>query len=247
MKQREFRNITDVVASESNVITGEIKYNVPSLDIGFREMIAPTAFSKTLSDGYDVRAYYNHDSSKVLGRVKNGSLVLENSSTSLKFAITVPDTQEGRDIYSLVKEGYVTGVSFGFQCMADHWEKINGQEFRIVTEAKLFEITICSEPAYEQNTCQARSLSEAFKDKELSDDDKAQIQAEIEALQSMIPTTEPEKEPEGPSEEELQKQAEEAQRAAEEQQKMEELNAQIESLTKDIEDYTHKLEELEKE
>lgn len=245
MNKKEYRTITDILVSDNNVITGEIRYNVPSLDIGFTEVIAPTAFSKTITDGYDVRAYYNHDSSKVLGRVKNGSLVLENTDTALKFAVTVPDTQEGRDIYELVKAGYVTGVSFGFACISDKWELREGKEVRTVTEAKLYEITICSEPAYEQNTCQVRSLSAILEGKEIDEAGQTAIKAEIEKLQSLLPKEEEQKEPEPeaqePSEEEVkaqeeaQKQAEEEAKKAEEEQKaIDELYERLEAAQKVI-------------
>ena len=56
---------------ESKKIVGIIPYNVRSVDMGFIEVITPTAFDRTIQDGADVKALVAHDTAKILGRVKN--------------------------------------------------------------------------------------------------------------------------------------------------------------------------------
>lgn len=245
-KEREIRNITTEFRadSESRKIEGFIPYNSRSEYMGFWEYLDRGCFDKTLRESSDIKCLYDHIDSQLLARTKNNSLRFEDREDGLHFYFDAPETTLGNDVLTMVRTGLISGCSFGFQAIKDSWST-DGSE-RHIQECRLFEVSVlASQPAYAESDVKCRSLSEAFKDKELSDEDKAQIQAEIEALQSMIPTPEPEpeKEPEGPTEEEL-----EAQRQAEEEaQKIEALNAQIDELTSVIQDYTTKLEELEKE
>lgn len=241
-KEREIRNITTEFRadSESRKIEGFIPYNSRSEYMGFWEYLDRGCFDKTLRESSDIKCLYDHIDSQLLARTKNNSLMFEDREDGLHFYFEAPQTTLGEDVLTMVRTGLISGCSFGFMAIKDSWST-DGSE-RHIQEARLFEVSVlASDPAYAESDVKCRSLSEAFKDKELSDDDKAKIQAEIEALQSMIPAKEPE--PEGPTPEEI-----EAQRQAEEEAKrVEELNAQIDELTSVIEDYTHKLEELEKE
>ena len=53
--------IREATESEPRKLVGLIPYNKPSVDIGFIEIITPTAFDKTLSDRADVKALVSHD------------------------------------------------------------------------------------------------------------------------------------------------------------------------------------------
>lgn len=79
---------------------------------GFVETIAPGAFTDAL--GSDVLALLDHDTSKVLGRTRSGTLRLTQDSRGLAFALDVPDTQAGRDVLALAERGDLGGMSFGF-------------------------------------------------------------------------------------------------------------------------------------
>lgn len=166
-KAKEIRSLIDIVSSNDEMkLIGAIKYNRESEYMGFREVILPTAFNKTLADNYDVRAYFGHDTNKVIGRVKNGSLELENTADELRFVIHLPDTQEARDYHNLVKDGYVSGVSFGMIVVKETNEVRDGIRYRYINECALREISIVSEPAYPDNFVDARALEEETETRE---------------------------------------------------------------------------------
>ena len=220
-KQKEYRAISfDASASaDSRTISGLIPYNSLSAYMGFYEKLQPGCFSKSLSEQSDIRALIEHSDQRLLARTKNGSLKLEDSTEALRFTFEAPNTTEGDDILTMVREGLVSGCSFGMIVMSENYDYEDGKEVRTIIEARLLEISlVLSEPAYPDTVVYTRSLSSAFSEgKELTDEDKTAIQTEIDKLQSLLPKTEekkeeevkeevkepePEKEPEGPSEEE---------------------------------------------
>ena len=125
---------------------------------GVYEEIASGAFAKTL--GNDIRALINHDTTLVLGRNKSGTLELREDSHGLwgRVAINEGDT-EAVNVYERVKRGDVDQCSFGFNIVAEEvdWNyKGNGSvKFRIM-EIDLHEVSVCTFPAYEDTSIQAR-------------------------------------------------------------------------------------------
>ncbi len=87
---------------------------------GFREIIRPGAFKKTLRDA-DVRALLNHDPNYVLGRKSAKTLELSEDDKGLRYAITPPDTSFANDLMVSIGRGDVTQSSFGFQTVKDKW------------------------------------------------------------------------------------------------------------------------------
>lgn len=58
-------------------------------------------------------ALYNHSYDNVVGNTANGTLRIVEDSEGYNVEIDLPDTQLGKDIYNLVKDRYITGMSFG--------------------------------------------------------------------------------------------------------------------------------------
>lgn len=145
------------------VIEGLIPYNQRSEWMGFYEYITPTAFNKTIADGADVRAFWNHDTTKLLGRVKNGSLRLRSDETGLHIECDLPETSYAEDVYNLIRGGYNTGMSFGFTTIRDKWDT-SEEDGKMVSvchliEVRLYEVSFCvSFPAYEGTKSEARSI-----------------------------------------------------------------------------------------
>lgn len=128
---------------------------------GFVEQVAPGAFTKTLLE-QDIRALFNHDESKVLGRAVAGTLRLEEDKTGLAYEIDLPDTTDGRDLAVLLQRGDVSGSSFGFRTVADEWgETDSGFPLRTLTQASLRDVGPVTFPAYTDATAAFRSLAEA--------------------------------------------------------------------------------------
>lgn len=168
-KEKEIRTYKnyEIRATETEdgkrTITAVIPYNSQSEDLGFIEILKPGCFHKTINDGYNVRALYQHNDASIIGSVKNGTLNLIDTEASLTAEITLPDTTEARDIYNLVRDGYITNCSFGFRSIKDDWNTTeDGKQIRTIIEAQLFEISPVTFPAYEMTSVSAslRSLSE---------------------------------------------------------------------------------------
>jgi HK97 family phage prohead protease len=138
-------------------------FNDSSLPLPFKESIAPGAFRKTLSETPDVRLLINHEGLP-LARTKNGTLTLEEDERGLRFDADLADTQEGRDIYELVKRGDVDQMSFAFRVIRQKWN--DDRSRRVLTEVSLADgdVSVVTYPAYPTTTVEAREhIKEAIK------------------------------------------------------------------------------------
>jgi HK97 family phage prohead protease len=120
-------------------------------DIGsFDETIARGAFSRTLREGADVRALIDHDTGRILGRTKSGTLTLTEDSVGLRFHVLLPDTTDGRDAYTSVQRGDWSDCSFAFRTVDDAWEQsaADGRLKRTLKDVDLFDVSVVSLPAY---------------------------------------------------------------------------------------------------
>jgi len=135
-------------------------------DIGgyFREIIARGAFTETLKTA-DVRAYFDHDRGRVLGRSSTGTLRLREDSKGLAVEIDLPDTTDGNDVRTLVERGDVSGMSFSFDAVRQEWDETTDPPTRTIREVILYEVSVVSEPAYEGTTVALRSRDAALKDR----------------------------------------------------------------------------------
>ncbi len=109
-------------------------FNDASVPLPFKERIAPGAFRKTLTEMPDVRLLINHEGLP-LARTKNGTLNLIEDDRGLRFDAELADTQEARDIYTLVERGDVDQMSFAFRVIRQNWSKDKTE--RTLTEVSL--------------------------------------------------------------------------------------------------------------
>jgi HK97 family phage prohead protease len=128
---------------------------------GFRERIAPEAVTRTLHENIDVRAFVDHDPSKIIGRVSAGTLRLRADSKGLKSEIDPPNTSAARDIVESIRRGDVTGMSFAFRTLTDDWNMEDGVPVRTVLDMRISEVSVVSVPAYTSTTADValRSLA----------------------------------------------------------------------------------------
>ena len=132
-------------------------FGVLSTDLGgFREVIEPGAFAETITRD-DIRALVNHDSAKVIGRNRAGTLALFEDDHGLGFVIDPPDTAAGRDLLVSLDRGDVDQMSFLFEAMADRWASDSAGPVRHLEKARLFEVSVVTFPAYPQTSAAARS------------------------------------------------------------------------------------------
>lgn len=130
---------------------------------GASESIAPGAFSNTL--GGDIRALTNHDTTLVLGRNKAGTLTLKDDSHGLWGDITInPNDSDAMNTYERVKRGDVSQCSIGFTIRDEETEFLpNGDVHWTIKDVELFEVSVCTFPAYEETSVTARDRADVEK------------------------------------------------------------------------------------
>ena len=90
---------------EGKKIRLHIPYNSVSTDMGAREVIAPGAFRRTLSDpNAEVLAFWNHDSSMVLGRRSAGTLDLDEDPEGLWAEVEEDEKSWSADARDVIKK-----------------------------------------------------------------------------------------------------------------------------------------------
>ena len=128
-------------------------YNIAD---GMSESVAPGAFSNTL--GGDVRALIDHETRLVLGRNTAGTLELREDSHGLWGSILInPNDQDAMNLYSRVQRGDVNQCSFGFEIISEETDfRDDGSVHWTIREVKLYEVSVCTFPAYAETSVQAR-------------------------------------------------------------------------------------------
>lgn len=127
---------------------------------GFVERIRPGAFDRALLEKQDVRALFNHDSGKILGRTSAGTLRLSVDQIGLRYEIDVPDTSTGRDVVASLERGDIDGSSFAFLPTQSIWIEEPELEIREIMDCDLFDVGPVTWPAYEGTTAGVRSRDE---------------------------------------------------------------------------------------
>lgn len=142
-------------------------FNTLSEDLGgWRERIAPGAFTRALKEKNDVRALHNHDSNFVWGRTGPGTLELNQDSHGLHVRILPPDAQWARDLLVTIDRGDVNQMSFGFWVPknGDTWSEVDGTPVRTVLEAfPLADTSTVTYPAYVDTSVAVRGLTAFLK------------------------------------------------------------------------------------
>jgi hypothetical protein len=138
---------------------------------GFREMIRPGTFKRSIESRSDIIGNVDHENSRILARTKAGSLRLAEDSIGLRCEMDIPDTTEGRDVVENIKNGNYSGMSFAFRCVSDEFRKEGDQIYRTLTDVDLFDTAVVVMPAYSSTEVSLRSLEE-WRKKEEEDDDE---------------------------------------------------------------------------
>ncbi|WP_434797587.1 HK97 family phage prohead protease [Terrisporobacter vanillatitrophus] len=126
----------------------------------FKEIIQKGAFTRALKKGNDIHFLAEHDENKILASTRNGSLTLKEDEKGLLMTADISDTSYGRDYHTLIKDGILRNMSFGFTVDKDKWNKEkDGTYTREVNDLTLFEVSVVTNPAYPQTTISARGLN----------------------------------------------------------------------------------------
>ena len=146
---------------------------------GATESVAPGAFSETLGD--DIRALVNHNDTLVLGRNKAGTLELREDSHGLWGKIKVnPNDSDAMNLYERVKRGDVNQCSFGFMIEDEETEfREDGSIHWTIRKVNLFEVSVCTFPAYAATEVSARKADYEAIQKRKTEKWRAEMHAKL--------------------------------------------------------------------
>ncbi|MFG2670846.1 HK97 family phage prohead protease [Streptomyces sp. NPDC048445] len=138
---------------------------------GFYEEIAPGAFTKTLSEG-DARMLIDHDSYYVVSRSSAGTLSLSEDARGLAVDSALdPELSYVRDLTANLRNGNVSGMSFGFFVIKDEWNtetiEVDGADpvevdVRVIREVRLIEVSAVTFPAYPDTEAEVKAVARAL-------------------------------------------------------------------------------------
>lgn len=150
---------------------------------GATESIDSHAFDNALGD--DIRALVDHDTHLVLARNKAGTLELKIDSRGLWGKIRInPKDSDAMNLYERVKRGDVDQCSFGFDILDQETEyREDGTVHWTIKSVKLYEVSVCTFPAYEDTSVSARKKDYEDIKKRRSELWKTQMTARIKGDQ----------------------------------------------------------------
>lgn len=144
----------------SRIVGHAALFNSLSEDLGgFREQIAPGAFSDSIKSD-DVRALFNHSPDYILGRTASGTLTLSEDDDGLVSEIDPPNTQFVRDLMVSIERGDISQMSFAFRVKPDGqtWEERDEMTLRTLTNVTLYDVSPVTFPAYPETDVGVRSM-----------------------------------------------------------------------------------------
>jgi HK97 family phage prohead protease len=162
-----------------------------SLDLGgFRERIAPGAFTSALDRNPDVHALWDHDTKMVLARTKNKTLELREDPIGLHFWAKVADTSYARDLRVLMERGDVDQASFAFTVARDEWmvDEDENVTRTILEVGELYDVTVTAQGAYPQSDA---SVVAHMRSRVKAEIEAGTISLEEAALQRIVAPDEP--------------------------------------------------------
>ncbi|MGF2715877.1 HK97 family phage prohead protease [Bacillus cereus] len=123
------------------------------------EVIKRGALDK--ADLSDIRLLYNHDMSKIpLARTpKTMSFALDSAGLTMRAEL--PETEEGKSVYTAVRRQDLSGMSFAFKVPEGGSQFDAKTNTRTITKIeKVYEFSVVPFPAYPQTSIEARSAIE---------------------------------------------------------------------------------------
>ena len=172
---REIRQMTFEVRAEENqdhgthlvgmaIVYGQV------IQYGWRREVIDAGAVDAKTDLKDVRFLIGHNTTMVpLARSRNNNanstMQLEPVENGLKIRVDLDteNNQDARTLYSAVKRGDITGMSFMFTVDKSIWEEEDSDNplRRIAHIDKIFEVSAVAFPAYDETTLQAASKDSA--------------------------------------------------------------------------------------
>lgn len=169
----------DSLVIEGYASNFDVKY-----DLGyFKESVARGAFDSVMED--DVRFLVNHTGAP-LARTTNGTLELSVDEKGLKYRAALADTQDGRDLYKLIKRGDISQSSFAFTIDEDTWSE--DRSTRTITKVgRLLDVSGVTYPASPTASVYARNMAMAKAEaEELKPEQVPEVREEPETIKTKV-------------------------------------------------------------
>ena len=173
--EKELRSFEFEVRAEENeehgsMLTGRpIVYNATT-DLGwFFERIDQGALDS--ADLRDVKFLVNHNIDMIpLARSRRNNenstmqMIVGSAGMDIRVDLDTENNPEAKALYSSVKRGDLSGMSFMFTVDREEWQDLDSDKpTRIIKGIKrVFEVSAVTFPAYEQTSITARSAEEAL-------------------------------------------------------------------------------------
>lgn len=144
----------------------------------------------------DVRFLVNHDFNMIpLARSRNNNknstmqMAVNDEGMNIRVNLDVEGNSKAKELYSAVKRGDISGMSFAFNIDDEEWEDLKTDHPTRIIKAisQVFEVSAVTFPAYEDTSISARDKMalESVKDvldsaKRSLDNDDKQLELELE-------------------------------------------------------------------
>jgi HK97 family phage prohead protease len=161
LTKRRFEFQTRAIGEEENqelwVEGYAVRFNSPTVlfeidGLEYKEQIASDAFTDCKMD--DVIFNYNH-SGRVMARTRNKTLQLTVDDEGLFIRARLDGTEEGRSLYSDIKNGYIDRMSFRFQIGQEAYDYQN-RTWTVLRVKRLYDVSAVDIPAYDDTSIEAR-------------------------------------------------------------------------------------------
>lgn len=182
MKEIRSAEIKTDSKSEEMVLEGTaIVFNKPT------EIKTPTGsyievIKRNALDGLklnDTRLLVSHDVNRIPLAKSPKTMDIWTDEVGMHFRATLPDTEEARSVYTAVKRGDMSGVSFGFTVSDGSQYDVNTRTRTINKIDKVLEFSVVNFPAYEEASVEARNQ---IQDAELRHEQYKQAQINLNKL-----------------------------------------------------------------
>lgn len=198
-REFEVKNFSfEIKATKDNEFEGyaAVFNNKDSYD----DIIEPGAFAKTIQESKRVKVLWQHDPWQPIGK----PIAMSEDSKGLHVKAKVSNTQLGKDVVQLLKDGVIDELSIGYNTIKADWDNIVGA--RRIKEVKLWEFSPVTFAANDQaNIIGVKGMDglgqniakmqdwingELKAGKVLSDKNKNLVQQAIDALTALLSATE---------------------------------------------------------
>lgn len=147
-----------------HIVGRPIVYNSKT-DLGyFDEIIEAGALDET--DLRDVRFLVNHDTSMIpLARSRRNNenstmqMSVDKDGMTIRVNLDIEDNTDAKNLYSAIKRGDITGMSFMFSIDSEEWDDMESDHptRRIKKIGVVLEVSAVTFPAYESTEISARA------------------------------------------------------------------------------------------